>query len=265
MPLDINRSSDRYTVETVSAAPAAGASGGGPCTRAIRLSLAQLAGMSRPALHAIQEARERGGPFASLRDFCARVRIERPLVEGLIRAGAFGGLEKPTARKLLWELPRLLRECGEPFQGMSLTDDLPNLPTSRQEEAQAETSLLGFSLDSHPLSFCRAALDRMGVVRSGQLARLADGVTIEVAGQVVAWQTPPTKSGQRVVFLTMEDEDGLLQVVIFPKAQEKCLPALHMSPLLLVQGTVQHRGKAITMLAQEIRGITSEAGPAPLR
>jgi len=238
LPLNVNHSSERYTVEQ----------------GAIRLSLAQLKGMSRPALCAILQARETGGPFVSLRDFCQRVRLERPIMEDLIRAGAFRSLEASSTRSLLWELPRLFREDNNPIPGMPPAA-LPSFPLTMQEEFQTETSLLGFSPENHPLDFYRAELRQRGVVRSGELAHLANGMRVEIAGQVVGWQTPPTKSGQRVIFLTLEDEDGLIQVVIFPRAQERCVPALYSSSLLLAQGTVQRRGGATTIIAEAIKGV----------
>ena len=76
---------------------------------------------------------------------------------------------------------------------------------------------------------------------------------------MVAWQTPPTKSGERIIFLTLEDEDSLMQIVVFPHAQDKCVPALHTSPLLLVKGTVQRRGRRATVIAEEITAITGQA------
>jgi error-prone DNA polymerase len=239
LPIDINRSSDRYTVEK----------------GAIRLPLSQIAGMSAPTLRTILRQREAGGPFASLRDFCHRVRLERPILENLIRLSAFRGVESSTAQSLLWEAPLLLKESGQPFQGMALASTLPHKLTDPGEQLQAEHELLGFSLGKHALGYLRPALQRQGAVRSANLTKLAAGARITIAGQMVSWQTPPTKSGQRIIFVSMEDEDGLTQVVIFPRAQEKCVPAMHDSPLLLVKGTVQRRGLRATIVAEEITGL----------
>jgi error-prone DNA polymerase len=245
LPVDINRSSDRYTVEK----------------GAIRLPLSQIAGMSAPTLRTILRQREAGGPFASLRDFCHRVRLERPILENLIRLSAFRGVESASAQSLLWEAPLLLKESGQPIQGMALASALPNKPTGHEdgEQLQAEHELLGFSLGKHVLGYLRPALQRQGAVRSAGLAKLAAGTKIAIAGQIVSWQTPPTRSGQRIIFVSMEDEDGLTQVVIFPRAQEKCVPAMHDSPLILVKGAVQRRGLRATIVAEEITALPMTA------
>lgn len=250
LPVDINRSEDRYTVENGS----------------IRLPLAQIAGMSRQAVRAILRARETGGPFTSLRDFCRRVQVERPILESLIRLGAFRGpgMESRPAQSLLWELPLILKEAGQRtdmgmgMDGMRLAPALPDVLSDPTDQLQAEQELLGFSLGKHPLSLYRPILERQGAMRSGRLARLSAGTKIAIAGQMVAWQTPPTKSGERIIFLSLDDEDGLMQVVIFPRAQEKCVPALHASPLLLVKGTLQRRGRHATIVAEEITGLTTD-------
>jgi error-prone DNA polymerase len=236
LPIDVNRSSDRYTVEK----------------GAIRLPLSQLAGMSASTLRTILHQREVGGPFASLRDFCHRVRLERPILENLIRLSAFRSVGSASAHSLLWEVPLFLKESGQPIQGMALASTLPHKPTDQGEQLQAEHELLGFSLGKHALGYLRPALQRQGAVRSAGLAKLAAGTRILIAGQMVSWQTPPTKSGQRIIFLSLEDEDGLMQVVIFPRAQEKCVPAMHDSSLLLVTGIVQRRGLRATVVAEEI-------------
>jgi DNA polymerase III alpha subunit len=183
------------------------------------------------------------------------VRLERPILENLIRLSAFRSVESASAHSLLWEVPLLLKESGQPIQGMALASTLPDKPTDQGEQLQAERELLGFSLGKHALGYLRPDLQRQGAVRSAGMAKLAAGTRITIAGQMVSWQTPPTKSGQRIVFVTLEDEDGLMQVVIFPRAQEKSMPALHASPLLLVRGTVQRRGLRATIVAEEIRAI----------
>jgi error-prone DNA polymerase len=239
LPVDINRSSDRYTVEK----------------GAIRLPLSQIAGMSASTLRTILRQRESSGPFSSLRDFCRRVRLERPILESLIRLSAFRGVESASTRSLLWEAPLLLKESGQPIQGLALASALPHKPTDQGEQFQAEHELLGFSLGKHALAHLRPALQRQGAVRGAAMAKMAAGTRVAIAGQMVSWQTPPTKSGQRIIFLSLEDEDGLMQVVIFPRAQEKCVPAMHASPLLLVKGTVQRRGLRATVVAEEITSI----------
>ena len=95
---------------------------------------------------------------------------------------------------------------------------------------------------AHPLSTLRPLLARDNIIRAADLRRLPSGSLVRVIGLLVIVHTPPTKSGKRVMFLTMEDETGLIDVVVFPKAQKGFARTILTSQVLAIQGKLQKQG-----------------------
>ncbi|HCJ09779.1 MAG TPA: error-prone DNA polymerase, partial [Clostridiales bacterium] len=132
LPPDINRSAERYLVEDLPGGAGdgeeRGRGGSGAGRTGIRVSLRQVKGMQARALEAILKAREEGGPFTGLADFCRRCcpPVPRDIVEALILVGAFDSLD-PNRRRLLWELPLVLAGRAGP----GLFGDGPPAATSR--------------------------------------------------------------------------------------------------------------------------------------
>jgi error-prone DNA polymerase len=273
---DVNRSQARFTIE------------GG----ALRVSLAQIQGMGEASLNAILEARKRG-PFASLADFCRRLRgkVNRDLIRNMILCGAFDSLH-PNRRQALWELDQALADAslgdgllaeiprgagalapahssvgeqrccslgGAPLRPYSVTPSASegsrirdSSPTARndnmvpdfspKEKWRHEFEILGIAMQRHPLSFTRERLRRQGVITAAEAKRGRSGTQVKVAGIVIRPHRPPTKSGRTVVFLTLEDETGLLDVTVFESIYQKCGKAIFTQPALLATGRLDHRG-----------------------
>jgi error-prone DNA polymerase len=95
----------------------------------------------------------------------------------------------------------------------------------------------------HPLTALRPFLARQGVVTARELRRIASGGVIRVTGLLVLIHMPPTKSGKRVIFITTEDETGLMDLVAFPKTQEKYAEMLLSSEVQTVEGRLQRQGR----------------------
>jgi error-prone DNA polymerase len=115
---------------------------------------------------------------------------------------------------------------------------------SPREKWRHEFEILGIALGRHPLSFARARLGRQGVIAAAEAKRGRSGTRVKVAGMVIRPHRPPTKSGRTVVFLTLEDETGLLDVTVFESVYQKCGKAIFTQPVLLVAGRLDHRGAA---------------------
>ncbi|MBE9567006.1 MAG: DNA polymerase III subunit alpha, partial [Proteobacteria bacterium] len=244
-PVDINRSRDRYWVEE----------------SAIRVGLLQVHGLSAPGLKAIVAARRAAGPFHSLRDFCARTGLARPMVENLIKAGAFDGLGRPR-RALLWELSEIcttgarrrdrLRQLNGQLALESLpSDPPPSIPLphpTEREEVASELAVTGVSVKRHPLYFSRKRLRKLGVISRSQLDSLPEGRWVRVGGIVIARQRPPTRSGQTVIFLTLEDETGLIEVTVFNRIYQRWGKVIFSSDALIVEGVLQKRGRYGTVV-----------------
>jgi error-prone DNA polymerase len=255
-PVDINHSRSRYWVEE----------------GAIRVGLAQVIGVSGAALEAIFAARAQR-PFRSLRDFCARTGIARPMVDNLIRAGAFDAFG--PRRELRWELSelcitgarrtdRVRHRVGQTFSLPLAAGLPPNNPAdipalqamTEREETRAELATTGLSVTRHPLYFARARLKALGVVSRRQLDALPDGRWVKVAGVVISRQRPPTKSGAVVVFITAEDETGLLDITVFDRVYQQYGKAIFSHPALVVAGRLQKKGRYGTVVvAERVEGL----------
>jgi error-prone DNA polymerase len=232
-PVDVEASDLRATVEG----------------EALRLGLAVVNGLGEMGGQSVVEAR-RFGPFRSLADFCRRTRLGRKAVEAMIWAGAFDGWGVPR-RQLLWELKLALEAAGGP-------PELPIPPPegrprfaflSPRGRLWTEAAHTGMSAREHLTSLVGDKLQALGVTPSGKLPELEDGQKVWVGGVVVSRQRPPTAKG--VAFLALEDEGGLINVVIRPRVYEESRQALQ-SPFVVAMGELQRRGEAISVLAQKV-------------
>jgi len=248
---DVNRSGERYLVEEV-----AGRS-------AIRVSLRQVKGMRRRAVEAILRAREEGGPFKSLGDFCYRAGSEVPrnILEALILTGAFDGLDL-NRRRLLWWLPGVLAGSGatrglldDGAGGEGGTGGIRDF--SLEERMRFEYDILSFSPEHHIMAYLRPRLIAAGFISSADLGRFGSGPTVRVGGLPVRPHRPPTKSGKTIVFLSLEDEHGLSDVTVFEKTYQTYGRLLFADPCppLAILGKVERRGKAAIVIARRIENL----------
>jgi len=245
LPIDINKSSDEFTVEK----------------GCIRISFKQLKGMPGEAVKSILIAR-RNGEFTSLRDFVLRTSVSRPIAENLIRVGAFDYLG--IREELLCDLPKLLTMKDKyavkaiPLFEDGKTSSIPirTIPTVSKENSILERQLLSLDLTSHPLQ--HLSLDT-GYTHMGDLKSIGTGRNVKIIGSVIRYQTPPTRDGNRVVYVIMEDGTGVADVTVFSDVQKKCGGVLFKEGWLIVKGTVQRRGpKAVTIIAEELLTLSQE-------
>jgi error-prone DNA polymerase len=241
LPIDINKSSDHYTVEK----------------GAIRVSLRQLKGMSEEALESILSERVKHR-FTSLRDFILRTDVSRPILENLVRVGAFDSLGGRD--EVLLQLPKLADLKHKVVKGARLLFDDD---ASREEESSVdrynddmrvklsiERELLSLNLSAHPLDFYD--LDT-AITRMKDLPSIPTGKRIKLVGSVIRYQTPPTRNGKRVVYVIMEDGTGIADVTVFSDVQEKCGQVLFREGWLTVEGRIQRRGhKATSIIAENL-------------
>ena len=156
------------------------------------------------------------------------------------------GWEIPR-RKLLWELGKL--SYREEELDLVLPDDGVELPPlSRAEETAAEYGLLGLSTGDHVMALYRPWLAERGIRGSRDLEACRDGERTVVAGLVVVHQAPPTAKGHH--FITLEDEEGLINVIVRPDVYGRYRRILREAPLLVIEGTVQKGDGLINVLAR---------------
>jgi error-prone DNA polymerase len=226
LPVDIEQSGAVCTVEA----------------GAIRLGLNYVKGLGAEQIGRILAGR----PFADLAGFYRLVRPGRLAAERLILAGAFDRWRLPR-RQLLWELGML----GGEGLDLLFEDTPPEFPDLSPVEATlVEQSVLGLSVGDHVLAFYRPWLDGQGVVRSDRLAGLENGRAVRVAGLLVVHQSPPTARG--VHFLTLEDEAGLVDVVIHPKLYTRYAGVIRGPGLLVIEGTLQRDGAVLSVLGRRV-------------
>jgi DNA polymerase III alpha subunit len=106
-----------------------------------------------------------------------------------------------------------------------------------------EAASMSVFCHDHPLTAFRAMLATEGIVTARDLRRIPSNSRVRVTGVLVIVHTPPTRSGKRVMFVTMEDETGLMDLVLFPKAQKDCAKPALTSEILTVEGKLQRTGK----------------------
>ncbi len=124
---------------------------------------------------------------------------------------------------------------------------MSDVPSVISEEAALrvykEASTMSVFCQDHPLAVLRPRLAAEGIVTARDLRRIPSGSNVRVTGILVIVHTPPTKSGKRVIFITMEDETGLIDVVVFPKAQVNYARSIWTSEVLTVEGQLHRQGK----------------------
>jgi error-prone DNA polymerase len=257
LPLDVNRSAGDYRVERLD---------DGTGRYGLRLALSEVKGIGEAEVASICA----GQPYCDLPDFWRRSGASRPTVEGLIVTGAFDGLlglavdgaagRRITRRDLLLQaadLDRIDRRpkgrgrggaVGSAQLSLDLAESVlvttpSGLPEmSAAERVQSELSVLGLDASAHLVDFYAAMLGDLGATRSTGLLGCRSQQEILVGGVKVATQTPPIRSGHRVVFLTLDDGAGPVDATFFPDAQDPYAQTVFGSWLLLVRGRVRRTG-----------------------
>ncbi|MFD7325138.1 DNA polymerase III subunit alpha [Streptomyces sp. NPDC059875] len=236
LPLDVNRSAAAHRIELVS---------GPPERWGLRLALADVHGISEAESARI----EAGQPYASLLDFWERARPRKPVAERLAQVGALDAFGANRRDLLLHvtELHRTQRGAASYGGQLPLAQGrktapigLPDLDES--ERLSAELGVLGMDASRHLMGDHHAFLRELGVVSAKRLREAPHGQTVLVAGAKAATQTPPIRSGKRVIFTTLDDGTGLVDLAFFDDSHEACAHTVFHSWLLLVRGVVQRRG-----------------------
>ena len=216
---------------------------------AIRLGLRQVAGVGQESARRIEQARSER-PFRDVADLALRAELNRGELMALARSDALScfGLER---RQACWAVEGLWTRSKAPLlAGLTAQDTQVQLPTpSAYEDLQQDYLATGISLRSHPIGLTRRSLDAQGVVRIEDLADHDPGDSILIAGLVLNRQRPGTASG--VVFMTLEDETGMANVVVWPKLYEKQRRLVRGQQLVKVRGELQKEGDAFSIVAKE--------------
>jgi error-prone DNA polymerase len=222
------------------------------------LGLRYVKGLRERAGHAIVAARgERA--FTSTEDLARRAALERDELTALAAIGALNALGG-TRRSHLWAVARpvpggLFGDAGPSSEASPLSD------MTVDERLAADYAGTGVTLGPHPMAIQRAALTRRGVVRARDLAHLADGRRVSVAGSVIVRQRPGTAKG--FVFLSLEDETGIANVIVTPQLFARQRLALVAEPFLLVEGFLQSQDRVISVKALRVEPLPGTLPSVP--
>jgi error-prone DNA polymerase len=225
--------------------------------RPLRLGLRQIKGFKKDDATALVKAREAGAQ--TVEEFAVKARLTRRALELLAEADAFRGIGLDR-RQALWAVKGLAGELGA-------QDDAPLLVGSQPKEVQVELPFMSqpqhvaedyrttsLSLKAHPVSFFRSDLDADRIVRAAALKTMRDRQRVSVGGLVLVRQRPGTAKG--VVFLTLEDETGIANIVIWKDAFEANRRLVMSSAFLVVHGQLQRAGDVIHVVAERFTDLS---------
>jgi error-prone DNA polymerase len=229
----------------------------------VRMGLRYVAGLRAAAGKGIVAARGQA-PFASLSDLIERTGLHRDEWRQLAEVGALNvlGLKRRSA---LWQVERATRGGGALFAGGDGEEGRPSPLPEMDLPARLRADVAGTSVTvgPHPLALERAVLSARGVVPAGDLRRRRSGERVRVAGAVICRQRPGTAKG--FVFLTLEDETGLANIIVRPDLYRANREVLVSAPVLEIDGVLQS-DDALTVRAMAVRAAPPpQAGTCPSR
>lgn len=220
--------------------------------------------------------------YRSLEEFIRRTGVTRAELATLAEIGALNGFGYHR-REALWQIERAIRPAGALFEeeggaeigepepggegeaetpapapgvargGASPASACPLSPMTPVERVVADYEGTGLTLGPHPMALRRAELALRGVLRAVDLPRCRHGRRVRVAGAVITRQRPGTARG--VVFLTLEDETGIANVIVRPDLFDREKLAIVEEPFLLVDGTLQNQDGVTSVRAEQVGGI----------
>ena len=245
LPIDIARSQWLCTIEQ-----------GAGARPVVRLGLRYVRGLREAAARAIVRAREER-PFASIHDLARRAGLERDELTTLAAVGALAPLGA-TRRASLWEAALL--DPGRLFEPPRGSGS-PLAEMTEGERLVADYAGTGVTLGRHPMAMRRAELRRRGVLSARELALAENETRVRVAGSVIVRQRPGTAKG--FVFLSLEDETGIANVIVTPQRFARHRMALVTEPFLLVEGIVQQQDDVVSVRATRVEGLSPLAHNVP--
>lgn len=214
---------------------------------AIRLGLRYIKGMSQVDWHLIEQARNEK-PFVSVRDFVSRTHVNRRILHRFAEAGAFDAFQI-SRREALWEVKAFEQGTLElPFESNSPKPQFQDLNAFETIAWDYQTTF--HSPRGHPLQTIRSAIAQQGLPTAAELWQRKDRAYVHYAGMVICRQRPSTASG--IVFMTLEDETGFVNLVTFPNVYEQYRTLAKTQIFLGVSGRIQNDDGVVHLLAEHL-------------
>jgi error-prone DNA polymerase len=238
-PIDVNDSNWETTLEPVEGSP----------RHAIRLGLQMVSGLPEKDAQALVAAR--GDGYRTPGEMARRAGCSRRALDRLAQADAFASMTIDR-RQALWKTSVLDGKIPPLFAGADLFEDpetdLP--PTMGSQEVLADYLATGLTLREHPLSFLRARLKARRVITAAELKNTSNGKNVLVAGLVLFRQHPQT--AKETIFVTIEDETGASNLIVWKHVHEKHHDAVYHGKLLACRGIVQREGQVLHVIARHV-------------
>jgi error-prone DNA polymerase len=245
--VDINTSGAGAVLES---STAAAYTGPGPNQPAVRLGLASVRTISDDLAQRIASDRDTHGPYTNMPALARRIGLTTDQVEALATAGAFDSLGL-TRRAALWAAGAAA--ANQPGQ-LDITPPVgsPPLPAMTEpEQLIADLWATGITRDHYPTALIRDRLDRLGVIPAARLGQLEDRTRVLVGGIVTHRQRPPSAGG--VTFLSLEDETGLINVIVPQTVWARHRRIARDSGALLIRGMLERAHDVTNVLAERIQ------------
>ncbi|MEO5700506.1 MAG: OB-fold nucleic acid binding domain-containing protein, partial [Casimicrobiaceae bacterium] len=228
---------------------------------ALRLGLRLVSGLSASGAHRIMAAR-REAPFTAVADLAHRAALDRRDLNRLAEADALASLAGHRHASV-WDvagserLPALLANATFTEREAALA------PPTEGQDVAADYRSVGLTLRRHPLAFLRSWLAKGRMLDAAALATAPHGRLVRVAGLVIGRQRPDTASG--VIFVTLEDETGSINVIVWRNLSDRQRRELLGARLLGVYGTVEREGRVVHVLAGRLVDLSHLLGELPIR
>jgi error-prone DNA polymerase len=246
LPADVQCSDWDCTLETLTHTTAP----------ALRLGLRLISGLSAAQAQAIATARTTH-PFRDVNELAHRTQLPKRALDVLARAGALASLT-PTRHAARWQAKGIEHLPGL-LAGASAVEPIINLPrSSESSEVLQDYRSLGFTLGRHPLALLRTRFNKLKVSTAQQLADVKNGALVRIAGLVTHRQRPETAKG--IIFVSLEDETGISNLIVNPEAQACDREALLDSVLMLAQGRIRNQQGVIHIHVDHIRNYSRWLG-----
>ena len=263
-----------------------------PDTRhlALRLGLRYVKGLSEASGRAIERERKKS-PFLSFDDLRNRIpELRKDELRKLASVGALNfirespksNVQRPKSktaeqtldighstlgkgtnrRDALWQVERVARPAGPLYQELHESDSSsPLAPMTLPEKLDADFRGTGLTIGRHPVAYHRSELNKLGASRAIDIGVMPNGSAVRVAGWVIVRQRPGTAKG--FVFLTLEDETGVSNIIITPQLFGRNRLVLVDHPFLLIEGTLQNQDNVVSVKAKRVRPLSFNVAAAP--
>ena len=252
-PIDVTRSNWECTLETFIQDSPEGSS-----ALDLRIGLRYVRGLRETTGHALAGARN-AKPFTSIDDLVLRVpELQKNELVQLAEIGALNFLDPANhwhRRDALWQVERAAQRTGPLLETLEPGEESSPLAVMTPEERLlADFEGTGMTIGPHPMAYCREELDPRGILRARDLADIANGRFVRVAGCVIARQRPGTAKG--FVFLSLEDETGIANIIVTPDTLDRYRATIIQGKFLLFEGPLQNVDNVIHVKASHVEEIS---------